>query len=195
MDNNNKPKEKCDELKKYDQNLIVNSYPNNDIKEDPTKEFKIDKNPANDSKSKTITNEDMNTDNEKKRMDMDKTILKELEFKRNIDANLIDSVCSDNMDCQYLDTQESKKNNENNDLPINKEFQMTNTVKSEDNIQKPNTTDKESPPFTEAEQTSENDNPKSKCNFDSKKAKIMNCKSLDRPLATNDDLKKGIIYS
>jgi len=67
---------------------------------------------------------------------------------------------------------------------------MTNTVKSEDNIQKPNTTDKESPPFTEAEQTSENDNPKSKCNFDSKKAKIMNCKSLDRPLATNDDLKK-----
>jgi len=192
MDNKNKPKEKYNELKKYDQNLLANSFLNNDFKESPTKGFKLDLKPAYDSHTQTIANEDQNIFNEKKRMDLEKTreptILKELQFNRNINAKLIESVCSDNMDCQYLDTQESKKSNENNDLPISNESQMA-VNKCQDVIQEPNITDKEKFSITVVD-PSENNNPKSKDIIDSKKAKIMNCKSLDRPQAINNDLKK-----
>jgi len=131
---------------------------------------------------------DINKSNGKNSIELEKsrapTILNDVNFNhlRNINSNLVESVMSDNFDCQYLDTQVSKKSSyDNNDLAINNDFQMVMTVKSQDvSI------------LTELNKNSSDNNEQSVKNknffLDAKKAKIMN---YDNKTEINKDLNKS----
>jgi len=183
--------EKFSHLQNYDQNhdlVFVEKAVQNDspVFGSPKENLKL-------IDSIKITKEnygELNKTNGKNRIELEKsrapTILNDVNFNhfRNINSNLVESVMSDNFDCQNLDTQISKKSSyENNDMPVNNDFQMILTVKSQDVSA-----------LTDLNKNlSDNNEPsvKNKGILDAKKAKIMN---YGNKTEINKDLTKSTSF-